>query len=135
MESPFQVGMKKEQTFEVQEHHSAGHVGSGSLRVLATPSMIGFMERVARDLMQEHLAEGSSSVGVHVDVRHLAATPVGSTVRVVCEITAVEGRRVDFAVQAWDEVEKVGEGRHERYVIDVARFLKRLESKLPSTQA
>ncbi len=129
--NPFKAGMRAEQTFVVTEQGSAGHVGSGSLRVLATPSMIAFIERTARVFMDEHLPEGSTSVGAHVDVRHLAATPVGMKVRVTCEVTQVDGRRVDFLVGVWDEVEKVGEGTHQRYVIDVARFLKRLEAKLP----
>jgi len=128
---PYVVGMQSEQTFLVEEKYTAGHIGSGSLRVLATPSMIAFMERVAANFMQSQLPPGSSSVGVAVDVRHLAATPVGCTVRVTCEVTAIDGRRVDFAVEAWDEFEKVGEGRHRRVVIDVERFLKRLEAKLP----
>ncbi len=130
-EYPIEVGMKGEQTFLVEERFTAGHVGSGSLRVLATPSMIGFMERVATGLIQQRLPPGISSVGVHVDVRHLAATPVGVEVRVACEVTGVEGRRVDFKVEAWDEVELIGQGAHQRYVIDVERFLKRLENKLP----
>jgi predicted thioesterase len=91
------------------------------------------MERVARDLMEKDLPEGYSSVGAQVDVRHLAATPVGAKVRVSCEVIEVDGRRVDFSVEAWDESEKVGEGRHRRYVIEVSRFLKRLEAKLPKT--
>jgi fluoroacetyl-CoA thioesterase len=131
----FQVGMKAEQTFIVREEETAGHVGSGSLRVLATPSLIGYMERVARRFMDEKLPQGMSSVGVRVDVSHLAATPVGGKVRVSCEIVGLEGRRVDFAVEAWDELEKVGEGRHQRFVIDVARFMKRLEAKLPKAGA
>ncbi len=133
-ENSLKPGMEAEQVFVVKGEHSAEHVGSGSLRVLATPSMIGFMERVARDLMERQLSEGKSSVGVHVDVRHLAATPIGSSVRVACAITGIEGRRVEFAVEAWDEVEKIGEGRHVRYVIDVARFLERVESKRPAVK-
>jgi fluoroacetyl-CoA thioesterase len=126
----FTVGMKDEQTFIVQEDETAGHVGSGSLRVLATPSLIGYMERLARKFMDEKLPEGMTSVGVRVDVSHLAATPVGGKVRVRCEIVGLEGRRVDFSVDAWDELEKIGEGRHQRFVIDVDRFMKRLETKL-----
>ena len=124
------VGMREEQHFVVEEQHTAGHVGSGSLRVLATPSMIGFMEHAARDLLERNLPEGSSSVGVWVDVRHLAATPVGGQVRAMCEITEVDGRRINLSVEAWDEVEKIGEGRHQRVIIDVARFLQRLEAKI-----
>jgi predicted thioesterase len=129
------VGMKEEQEFVVDEEYTAGHVGSGSLRVLATPSLIGFMERVARDLMERNLPDGYSSVGVWVDVHHLAATPVGAKGRVSCEVTGVDGRKVDFRVEAWDEVEKIGEGRHQRVAIDVSRFLQRLQAKLPGRPA
>ena len=129
------VGMKEEQEFVVEEEYTAGHVGSGSLRVLATPSMIGFMERVACDLMERNLPDGYSSVGVWVDVRHLAATPVGARVRVSCEVIQIDGRKVDFSVDAWDEVEKIGEGRHQRVAIDVSRFLQRLQAKLPGAAA
>jgi predicted thioesterase len=126
---PIQTGMKYEKTFQVEERHTASHVGSGDLSVLATPSMIAFMEYVARDLLAQHLPPGNSSVGVSLDVRHLAATPVGQTVRVACEVIEVDGRRVSFAVEAWDAIEKVGEGRHQRVIIDAARFLERIEAK------
>jgi len=129
------VGMKEEQEFVVEEEFTAGHVGSGSLRVLATPSLIGFMERVARDLMERNLPEGYSSVGAWVEVRHLAATPVDARVRVSCEITGVDGRKVDFRLDAWDQVEKIGEGHHQRVAIDVNRFLQRLQAKLPGKPA
>ena len=125
------VGMKAEQEFVVDEEYTAGHVGSGSLRVLATPSMIGFMERVASDLMQRNLPDGYSSVGAWVDVRHLAATPVDAKVRVSCEVIDIDGRKVEFRVDAWDAFEKIGEGSHQRVAIDVGRFLQRLQAKLP----
>ena len=128
--SPFEVGMKAEQSFLVGEEDSAGHVGSGSLRVLATPSMIMFMERTARIFMDDQLSQNQTSVGVHVDISHLAATPVGMQVYVTCEIAAVNGRRVDFKIEIRDEVEKIGEGSHQRYVIDKERFLNRLEAKI-----
>ena len=129
------LGLREEQEFVVLEEYTAGHVGSGSLRVLATPSLIGFMERVARDLMERNLPEGYSSVGVWVDVRHLAATPVEAKVRVSCEVIEIDGRKVDFRVDAWDEIEKIGEGRHQRVAIDVNRFLQRLQAKLPRAAA
>ncbi|MCZ7551996.1 MAG: thioesterase family protein [Anaerolineales bacterium] len=133
-DNAIEVGMKGEQTFVVEERFTAAHLGSGSLRVLATPSMIGFMERTATELLQPRLPPGASSVGVHVDVHHLAATPVGGKVRVTAEVTGVDGRRVDFKVEAWDEVELVGQGVHQRVVIDVERFLQRLERKLPQVE-
>jgi predicted thioesterase len=123
------VGLKDEVIFPVDEAVTAKHIGSGSLRVLATPAMIGFMERASHAMIARCLPEGYSSVGVQVDVRHLAATPVGASVRIVTQVVEVDGRRVNLAVEAWDEQEKVGEGRHQRVVIDLARFLQRVEEK------
>lgn len=126
----FQPGMKKDETFIVEEKHSAMHVGSGSSHVLATPWMIGFMEHVAHHLLAEKLPEGYSSVGALVNVRHLAPTPVGSQVNVRAEIETIEGLKVTFKVEAWDEVELIGSGFHERVVIDTAQFLRRIESRI-----
>lgn len=128
-QSIFQPGMSQEETFLVEEQHTAAHVGSGTMRVLATPWMIAFMEHVARKFLGEHLPAGYSSVGVRVDVRHLAPTPVGSRVRVRVEISSVEGSQVEFKVEAWEGEEKVGDGRHQRVVIDEARFLRRVAAK------
>lgn len=124
-----EVGMKHEVIFQVEEQYTAFHIGSGALRVLATPSMIGFMERTSHQLLTRCLPEGYSSVGAVVDVRHLAPTPLGWTVRVTSEVVEVDGRKVTLAVEAWDNQEKVGEGRHQRVVIDLNRFLARVEAK------
>ena len=129
VEKIFQPGMSKEETFTVEEQHTAVHVGSGSLRVLATPWMIAYMERVARKFLGELLPQGYSSVGVRVDVRHLAPSPVGSRVRAHVEVLSVEGTKVDFNVEAWDGEEKIGAGQHQRVVIDEARFLRRVAAK------
>lgn len=126
------TGMSLELTFVVVEEHTAIHVGSGSSRVLATPWMIAYMERTARILLGDHLPAGYSSVGVRVEVSHLAPTPVGSQVRARAEITAIDGSKVDLAVQAHDEHELVGEGVHRRVVIDESRFLKRVAGKSKS---
>ena len=123
------AGMKEEVSHLVEDQHTAEHVGSGSMRVLATPMMIAFMEQVARDLLARHLPVGYSSVGVHVDVRHLAPTPLGGTVRVKCEVLEVDGSKVTFSVQAWDRVEQVGEGKHQRVVINEERFFSRVNAK------
>ncbi len=125
-------GMTLEKTIVVQEEHLAAHLGSGSLRVLATPVMISFMEAVSHMLLAQVLPEGYSSVGIHVDVRHLAPTPLGSTVRVKTEVSEVDGIKVLFNVQAWDEREQIGSGLHERMVIDHARFLRRVAAKAKS---
>jgi len=123
------TGMSAEIIFQVEERHSAAHVGSGSLKVLASPVMIAYMERAARNLLANSLPDEYSSVGVHVDIHHLAASPLGARVRVRCEIQGIDGRRVDFAVQAWDEQEIIGRGTHQRVVIDIKRFLSRVETK------
>jgi fluoroacetyl-CoA thioesterase len=128
-------GMSEELSYPVEEQHTAAHVGSGSLRVLATPIMIAFMERTARDLLAKYLPAGYSSVGVHVDVHHLAPSPLSSVVRVQCEVLSVDGPQVNFSVQAWDPVEKIGEGYHQRVVIDEERFLKRVNIKTASLAA
>ena len=123
-------GMKIEELYTVAEEHTASHVGSGSLRVLATPWMILYMERAARDFLQEQLPTGYSSVGVHVDVYHLAPSPVGGQVRVVAEVITIDGNRVKFQVGAWDGLEQIGAGEHERVVVDEARFLRRIAAKI-----
>ncbi len=124
-------GMADEANFQVEEQYTALRVGSGSLSVLATPSLIAFMERIAHNLLERHLPEGFSSVGTSVEVHHLAPTPAHSKVRVQCEILEVVGRQVTFALRAWDDYEKIGEGRHQRVIIEVARFLRRIEAKKP----
>jgi fluoroacetyl-CoA thioesterase len=125
-------GMTREDSFEVSLENSAIHLGSGSSRVLATPWMIAFMERVSHRLLTCCLPEGYSSVGTHLDVRHLAPTPVGASIRIRAEVLAVDGIRVNFSIEAWDNLEKIGEGKHERVVIDEARFLRRVEKKKAS---
>lgn len=129
LEEMIQPGMSLEATFTVEAQHSAAHIGSGSLRILATPILIGFMESTSHRLLAQHLPQGYSSVGILVNVRHLAPTPLGSTVRVKSEVQALDGIRVVFRVLAWDSSELIGEGEHQRMVIDEARFLRRVGSK------
>ena len=118
-------GLTHNMEFVVEEEHTASHVGSGTVRVLSTPSMILFMEITARIMMDEYLPNTHTSVGAQVNVRHLAPSPVGNTVRAEVEITSVDGNKVVLDVAVWDGEEKVGEGQHERFVIDKERFLKR----------
>lgn len=128
----FHPGMTREDNFEITLENSAIHLGSGSSRVLATPSMIAFMERVSHRLLTCCLPDGFSSVGTHVDVRHLAPTPVGATIHVRAEVLSLDENWISFLVEAWDNLEKIGEGKHERVVIDEARFWRRVEKKLTS---
>ena len=125
-------GMSLETTFQVEAQHSAAHLGSGSLRVLATPIMIAFMESTSHRLLAQRLPPGYSSVGMLVNVRHLAPTPLGTRVRVLSEVLEVDGLRVTFSVHAWDQSEQIGDGQHQRMVIDEARFLRRVEAKSSS---
>jgi fluoroacetyl-CoA thioesterase len=130
LSSLIHLGMQREETFTVEDSHSAMHVGSGASRVLATPWMIAFMERNAHRLLAEKLPDGYSSVGVLVNVRHLAPTPVGSRLRVMARVIGIDGLKVTFNVEAWDQQEQVGEGMHERFVIETQRFLQRVETKM-----
>ncbi len=97
--------------------------------MLATPEMIRLMEKAAVAAVDHLLPDGYRTVGVEVNVRHLAATPVGMRVRAQAELTAVEGRKLTFRVEAFDEVERIGEGEHKRAIIDVERFRERVEAK------
>jgi fluoroacetyl-CoA thioesterase len=97
--------------------------------VLATPVMILMMENAALNAIRPYLEPGESAVGTAIDVRHLAATPVGHTVRAEAEVTRVEGKRIEFKVSARDEVEEIGSGTHRRMVIDLRSFNERLAGK------
>lgn len=122
-----QPGLTRMDTYLVEEEHTAKHVGSGSSRVLATPWMILFMERTCHRCLAERLPNGYSSVGTAVDIRHLAPARVGSTVEVRGEILSVDGLRVFFSVEVRQGQTIIGNGKHERFIIDEQRFLKRLE--------
>lgn len=124
-----QVGLVGESTTMVVDDLLATRLGSGSVEVYATPAMVALMEDAAVSAIAHLLPEGQSSVGISLDVRHLAATPPGAQVRARAEVIGVEGRKVIFDVQAWDEHELIGKGTHTRFVIDVARFLERVYSK------
>jgi fluoroacetyl-CoA thioesterase len=114
----------------VGEEHTAPSIGSGRVHVLATPVMINLMEAAALDAIEDYLPEGTQSLGTHLNVRHVAATPVGMKVRALAEVTAVSGRSVRFAVTVKDEVDLIGDGTHERVVVNVAKFDLRVQKKL-----
>lgn len=124
-----QTGLTRENTFVVSAAESIHFLGPAVTPGLSTPNMILWMEMTARDTVLPHLAPGQDTVGVLVNVKHLASTPVGMKVIFLATLTAIEGRRLTFAVEAHDEKEKIGEGTHQRFVIDVARFAERLKAK------
>ena len=123
------TGLKGEASMEVIVDNTALEMGSGSVPVFATPMLIAVMEKAAVNALENCLEEGSSSVGVYVNCRHLAATPVGMTIIASAELVKVDGKRLIFRVEAFDEVEKVGEGEHERYIINLDSFLQRSNKK------
>src|SRR5262245_10228993 len=124
------VGAKGSFTLEVKAEHLANRFKDSTLPpVLATPVMIMAMENAALNAIKQYLEPGESAVGTHVDVRHTAATPLGMRITAEAAVTQVDGRRVEFAVLAKDEIEEIGAGVHERAIIDVGRLVKRLKSK------
>src|SRR3990170_1339463 len=123
------VGEALEASQEVTPERTASHIGSGALRVYATPAMALFVERTCCDLVEPHLEAGQTTVGVELRIRHLAPTPLGSTVRLRAEVAAVEGESIEFLARLWDEQDQVGEVEHRRRVVDVERFLRRVEAK------
>ncbi len=114
----------------VDDAHTAPRVGSGRVRVLATPVMINLMEAAALDAVEALLPAGHQSLGIKLDVSHHAATPVGMRIVATARLTGVEGRRLRFEVEARDEKETIGGGTHERVVVNVARFDERVQKKL-----
>ena len=123
------VGAKREQKILVTSEVAINFLGLEGARVLSTPNMIGFMEMTCRNLLMEYVEQGYDSVGTHVNVKHLAAAPMGMTVTFRAEVIGVDERRVNFRVEAEDEKEKIGEGTHERTIINVQRFATRLAAK------
>jgi predicted thioesterase len=123
------AGMIREETFLVEEQHTAYHIGSGDEKVLGTPWMISFMERVSNRLIADQLPAGQMSVGVHVDVKHLAATPMKAEIRVRVEVLEVIKNRVRLSIEAWDPEDQIGAGTHLRVVVEKDSFMKRVLAK------
>lgn len=116
------IGTKGESQIEVTSNNSTSFLGIEDARVLSTPHMIGLMEKTCRDTVLPLLESGYDTVGTHVNVAHLAAAPLGSRVTFGAEVIGVDGRRVEFRVEASTELEKIGEGTHQRTIINVAKF-------------
>ncbi|MGA2147402.1 MAG: thioesterase family protein [Bryobacteraceae bacterium] len=127
------LGVKGESQVLVTGENAIGFLGPEGARVLSTPHMIGYMEFTCRNIALPLLETGYDTVGAHVDVKHLAAAPLGVTVRFLAEIIGIDDRRVRFRVEAWAENEKIGEGTHERAIVNVARFTARQAEKLKKT--
>ena len=127
---PIPVGAKGTYSLRVTPAHLANQFKDAALpQVFATPMMVTAMENAALNAVREYLDPGESAVGTVVNIRHLAATPVGHQVTAEAEVTKVDGRRIEFKVSARDETEEIGNGTHERMVVDMARLDKKLAAK------
>lgn len=124
------VGVKGQTTNLVEREDTAYEVGSGSLLVYATPCMVALMEGAACEAIAAELPEEKTSVGVELNISHLAATPVGLEVTATAEVTAVEGNIITFRLEAFDEKGKIGEGTHKRAIVTSQRFLDKVYAKL-----
>jgi len=127
------IGTTGEEKLLVSSEVAINFLGMEGARVLSTPHMIGYMERTCRNTVLPLLDAGHDTVGTHVNVAHLAAAPMGMTVTFRAEVTGVSERRIEFRVEAWDEKEKIGEGTHERAIINIAKFATRLAAKKNSS--
>ncbi len=128
--SALQPGLKGNVEIVVGEEHTAPHVGSGRVHVLATPVMVNLMEAAALQAVEGLLPAGHQTVGTHLDITHTAATPVGMRVKAYAELIKVDKRTLTFNVHAEDEKERIGGGTHERIIINLERFDVRMQEKL-----
>jgi fluoroacetyl-CoA thioesterase len=124
------AGLRGSASLVVGDEHTAPSIGSGKVRVLATPVMINLVEAAALAAVEHLLPAGYQSLGTRLDVRHIAATPVGMRVTATASVVAFDGRTVSFRVEARDEHELIGDGAHERVVVNVAKFDQRVQRKL-----
>jgi fluoroacetyl-CoA thioesterase len=121
------IGMKHAQEWVVEEKHTTQR---GGYRVFSTPSMTQLVESTANQLVAPHLKPGQGQVGTLVTIRHMGPTPMGKKVRAEAELVAVDRRRLSFKVKVYDDVEQVGEAEHERFVIDLDKYMERLRKKI-----
>ncbi len=128
--TPITSGLTGTAHLLVGPEHTASFVGSGRIAVLATPVMINVIEAAALNAIEHLLPAGHQSLGIHLDVTHIAATPVGLQVTATATVLRVEGRTITFRVEARDEVEMIGNGIHQRVVVSVARFDERVQRKV-----
>lgn len=124
------LGTKHVQTLTVTQNQTAKAMGSGDLDVFATPAMVAFIENTAKNALAPYLDDGESSVGTNMEVRHLAASPVGMEVTCSVELAEVDRKRVLYHFDVHDQSGEIGLGKHERFVVDSDKFLKKAQEKL-----
>ena len=123
------IGMLGEARTKVTYENTAIKYGSGSVSVFATPAMVGLMEKASINSVDSYLPKGYATVGTKVEIKHIAATPIGMEVVSQAELLEIDGPKLNFKIEAYDEKEKIGEGTHSRYIIKLEEFLKRIEDK------
>jgi predicted thioesterase len=127
MELCFKEGLDLIKELVVTQKQTASEYGSGSLDVFATPAMISLMEGVSKDIVESYLPKGYTTVGIAVDVKHIKATPVGMKVKCKSTLVKIEGKKLFFDVESWDEREKIGQGSHIRYIVNSMEFMKKIQ--------
>ena len=123
------IGSRHSLEVLVTNDNAISFLGRDDARVLATPWLIMYLEMTSRDTVKPFLLDSEDTVGTQVNVKHLAATPIGMKARFQAEVIALNGRRVDFRVEAWDDRDKIAEGTHERFIVDIEKFARRLNAK------
>jgi len=126
----FEIGLKGEKETVVQPEDLASFGGNEGAEVLSTPRLVHLMEEAARDAVASVLPEGKMTVGTLINIKHLAATPIGKKVRAEAYLREVDGRRLVFDVAAYDEIEKISEGVNERFIVSIDKFQKKVKNKL-----
>lgn len=121
-----EIGLHHESQVRVTEQNTALTLGSGDMEVFATPAMVALMENAAMCAVREHLTEGATTVGTEMQTSHIKASKLDAQITASAELIAIEGRKLEFVVKAWDEVGTIGEGRHTRFIVDRERFLAKL---------
>lgn len=124
------IGIKGKTELVVTEDKTAKFLGSGNLNVFATPAMIAMMENTCMKSVEQHLEDFQSTVGTYLDIKHIAASPMGATIRCESELVSVDRRKLSFKVQAFDNKELIGEGLHERFIVDVDKFMDKISNKI-----
>ncbi len=127
MEFNLKVGLKEKQEKTVTMNDTAKVFGSGAAEVFATPMMIGLMEAASMNAVKKYIPEGFSTVGTSVNIKHISATAVGKKVWAEAELIEIDGKRLVFKVDAYDDDKKIGEGTHERFIIDEEKFMCKLK--------
>lgn len=124
------TGIKGKEEIIVNENHSAESLESGTLKVFGSPAMIALMEKTAWKSVQDYLEEGQGSVGTSLEIKHVSATPLGIKVYCESELTGIDGKKLIFSVKAHDETGLIGEGTHERFIVNNEKFQKKANEKM-----